>query len=1128
MKMSQHYQRELILLLSLSLLVTGALAVDVPTITVLSADNTLEVGETTTVAVLLDTVPTGLSGFNVTVALTDPLVGELTAITYPAWAVLPVNSPLPADTVYAQAVDLMSSVGAGTANVTLCTLTFRGDVAGKTDLTITATKVDDDVGGRYTPTVTPASITVGTTPTPTPTTELSFTPVVATVTPGDTAQYAVVMNSVPGGLSGFNVSVALTNSSVGEIVAISYPTWANLPVSSSLPADTVYAQAVDLMSSVGAGATNVALCTLTIRGDAAGEANLTITATKIDDDIGGRYAPDTTDATLVVENISPAPVANFTTDATSGTVPLAVQFTDTSTGNPSSWLWTFGDGATSTEQNPIHTYTAAGTYTVNLTVANAVGSDTFSREGHITVLDAMPIALGDVGAAKGQTTQALLTIRNASAIGGGSLDLAYDPAVVTVDAVDLASPWMGASNIDNANGKTRMSYFTTSGQSGDVPICTMTLRATGEPGDVSPLNISATELVNANGQDITFAALPVPGEFQVLYPDTPDPIRYRDAANLYKGILSGNTLYFGEEALNLTRLGSVEQLVHYSNFSAGTVDATIDVPDCRSFDPAPGKNPMPGRYYAWGEDGLLNGRPWVEIQEPNTRLDVLLNGTNASVDGITLTRNVALDFALENNLEGLHTAPAAAFMDIEITTPGGGKLMQFGGIDLSGIPVNASTVYVRGIPLSNADPGTYTARAVWPSASDFTGRGYDSNIVAFEVVERALALDPDADHITRGKSFNVTISGDNEAQYILYIRNAGQIWEFEYPQIAPGQSGVQTGDTVTVPADAANFAFTKANVTTDITGHRTVQFNTSPVTADLNFTIRVVDAATGQESDEVIVQVDPGQITLTASGGGNATIGDDIILSGINSDTDTTYLFLTGPGLNATGVSLVNLSTPVVTNYPSTFTVVDVGADDTWEYRWDTSVLAEELEEGIHTVYAASFPCSKADIAMAKHAAFEIQFTPPSNASFTADPIAGVAPLTVRFTETSSSNPSSWHWSFGDGATSTEQNPTHTYTLPGNYTITLSVNGGGETCTKPDCIKVTPALFGDANEDGTVNQADTLLVLQEVVGLREQPAAGTDRFRKADVHGNGVIEVGDALFIAQYNVGLRDVWFEVL
>ncbi|WP_292731516.1 lectin like domain-containing protein [Methanoculleus sp.] len=155
---------------------------------------------------------------------------------------------------------------------------------------------------------------------------------------------------------------------------------------------------------------------------------------------------------------------------------------------------------------------------------------------------------------------------------------------------------------------------------------------------------------------------------------------------------------------------------------------------------------------------------------------------------------------------------------------------------------------------------------------------------------------------------------------------------------------------------------------------------------------------------------------------------------------------------------------------------------------------------------------------------FEVVGSTPQ-ANFTANVTAGPAPLTVRFTDTSTGDPTAWSWTFGDGAASAEQNPTHTYVLPGNYTVSLSVNGGAETCTKPGCIKVTPLLFGDANEDGEVNQADTLLVLQEIVGIREKPLAGTGRFTKTDVHANGAIEIGDALFIAQYNVGLRDPWF---
>ena len=69
------------------------------------------------------------------------------------------------------------------------------------------------------------------------------------------------------------------------------------------------------------------------------------------------------------------PVANFTTNVSEGYAPLSVQFTNLSE-NAVSFNWDFGDGGTSTEQNPVYTYFVAGNYTVNLTVSNENGTDT--------------------------------------------------------------------------------------------------------------------------------------------------------------------------------------------------------------------------------------------------------------------------------------------------------------------------------------------------------------------------------------------------------------------------------------------------------------------------------------------------------------------------------------------------------------------------------------------------------------------------------------------------------------------------------------------------------------------------------------------------------------------------------
>ena len=73
-------------------------------------------------------------------------------------------------------------------------------------------------------------------------------------------------------------------------------------------------------------------------------------------------------------------------------VPLTVQFTDTSTNLPTSWNWTFGDGNTSTLENPSYQYTSPGTYTVTLNATNAGGSNITTQTGLITVLPPSPIA----------------------------------------------------------------------------------------------------------------------------------------------------------------------------------------------------------------------------------------------------------------------------------------------------------------------------------------------------------------------------------------------------------------------------------------------------------------------------------------------------------------------------------------------------------------------------------------------------------------------------------------------------------------------------------------------------------------------------------------------------------------
>lgn len=80
-----------------------------------------------------------------------------------------------------------------------------------------------------------------------------------------------------------------------------------------------------------------------------------------------------------------APVANFTASTTSGCAPLAVAFTDQSTGNPTVWNWEFSDGTLSSVQNPVVTFSLPGTYSVKLVVQSASGISQIEKINYITV-----------------------------------------------------------------------------------------------------------------------------------------------------------------------------------------------------------------------------------------------------------------------------------------------------------------------------------------------------------------------------------------------------------------------------------------------------------------------------------------------------------------------------------------------------------------------------------------------------------------------------------------------------------------------------------------------------------------------------------------------------------------------
>lgn len=124
----------------------GPIALEVESATIVAS------GDTANISIILSAAPNGLSGYSLTVSLANPVVAEITAVTFPEWVGMGSSPPLPARTVALMGVDTAQQVPVDSTNVTLATLTLAGRAAGTTGITVTpdaTVGVQDREGAPY-------------------------------------------------------------------------------------------------------------------------------------------------------------------------------------------------------------------------------------------------------------------------------------------------------------------------------------------------------------------------------------------------------------------------------------------------------------------------------------------------------------------------------------------------------------------------------------------------------------------------------------------------------------------------------------------------------------------------------------------------------------------------------------------------------------------------------------------------------------------------------------------------------------------------------------------------------------------------------------------------------------------
>jgi len=283
--------------------------------------------------------------------------------------------------------------------------------------------------------------------------------------------------------------------------------------------------------------------------------------------------------------------------------------------------------------------------------------------------------------------------------------------------------------------------------------------------------------------------------------------------------------------------------------------------------------------------------------------------------------------------------------------------------------------------------GTYTAwvecnenkmkdNYLAPDGSDYTGKTL-SAVRSVTIATDQVKIEANKDTVVRGNPFSVTINGVPNEYYYLWVKGTSSMSglsadqppmmltsqdsvsqdkengpytisdEYEYE----GGAGKHIRDDVAkAPYNGVKYY---AKVKLNGSGVRTVEFQTSKDTKDKKYTVRVErQAGTQFKSDEVDITVEKGDVTVVASGDQSYYLGEEVKLSGTNSETENTYLFITGPNLATSGAQLRDPKTAVANNDAGSFDVADVQDDDTWEFKWQTANL--QLDAGTYTIYAIS------------------------------------------------------------------------------------------------------------------------------------------------------------------------------
>ena len=656
-----------------------------------------------------------------------------------------------------------------------------------------------------------------------------------------------------------------------------------------------------------------------------------------------------------------APVANFDALYAYNTVPATVAFRDLSTGTtPMTYLWEFGDGATSTEQNPSHNYIRQGLYTVKLTVTNTYGSSSEIKTNYIA------IGLAPRADFTGQPTT-------------GNTPL-------TVEFTDRSTghPTVWYWNFGDGKESSEQNPVHTYFSSGEF---TVTLTASNEYGSSYASKayfIHAIPVLKSR-----FIANPSAGKAPLVVKFTDISTGNPETWNWDFGDGTTSTqpnpvhTYTAPGAfdVNLTVTNGMNKDTSVQTIVAGGVPVTDFVAD----------------------------RTTVAVKAPVLFTDKTLNSPTAWSwnfgDGVTTTEQNPTHAYL---VKGIYTVTLT-------TTNNNGEDTEkkVNYITVGVVPV---ADFITEIPSFQQGTRTQYVRFIDTSAGNPTSWFWD-----FGDGQNSSEQSPPLHLYNKDGTYTVSLTVKN-----VFGENT---------RIKTNLIMVREGPRVDFEADRTLVSVNQYVHFTDLSTN-------SPT--DWKWDFGDGTSGTGQNPDHAYHQSGIYSVTLTAS---------DVYTS--ISHTKRNYITV----VNTPHADFSADKTKGITPFTVKFNDLSTGSPTQWAWNFgDGSTSSEQNPTHIFTTsgssstsrYTVTLTATNANGFDDEKKVDYITVTQTPIAEFTVDSRQGKAPFIVKFHDLSAGNPTTWLWEFGDGSTSSEQNPTHLYPFEGSYDVRLTVSNqfGSDTIFK--------------------------------------------------------------------------------